>query len=85
MHISLSFLFALVGWRAGRKTGIFFTVYLLLMMIGSVHLGWHYAVDGYFSILSTGVIWVVTGKLLTYRSKDAAMAPAAAGMTGSSQ
>ncbi|HEY8189205.1 MAG TPA: phosphatase PAP2 family protein, partial [Micavibrio sp.] len=57
----LSFLFALVGWRTGRKTGIFFTVYLLLMMIGSVHLGWHYAVDGYFSILSTGAIWWATG------------------------
>jgi hypothetical protein len=68
MHISLSFLFALVGWRTGRKTGIFFTVYLLLMMIGSIHLGWHYAVDGYFSILSTGAIWWATG--LWQKKKD---------------
>jgi hypothetical protein len=61
MHISLSFLFALVGWRVGRKTGIFFTVYLVLMMLGSVHLGWHYAVDGYFSIITTGIIWGLVG------------------------
>lgn len=57
MHISLSFLFALLGGGVGRKTGIFFTVYLILMMIGSVHLGWHYAIDGYVSIITTGLIW----------------------------
>lgn len=63
MHISLSFLFALVGWKVGRKTGIFFTVYLILMLIGSIHLGWHYAVDGYFAMATTWLIWFAIGAL----------------------
>lgn len=79
MHISLTFLFALVGWRTGRKTGVFFTVYLILMMIGSVHLGWHYAIDGYFGILTTLLIWKAVGwGLSRNQPADAAMDHAAA-------
>ena len=64
MHISLSFLFALVGWRVGRKTGMFFTVYLILMFVGSVHLGWHYAIDGYVGALVTLLLWWLVGKFI---------------------
>lgn len=85
MHISLSFLFTLLGWKVGRKTGIFFTVYLVLMMIGSVHLGWHYAIDGYFAILTTGLMWMAVGWVLKRQQAAAAMALAAAEPTRSSQ
>lgn len=33
-------------------------------MIGSVHLGWQYAIDGCMSILLTIVIWRAVGWLL---------------------
>lgn len=85
MHISLSFLFALLGWKVGRKTGIFFTVYLVLMMIGSVHLGWHYAIDGYFAILTTGLLWMAVGWALKRQQAAAATVLAAAEPTRSSQ
>lgn len=85
MHISLAFLFALAGWRVGKKTGIFFTVYLVLMMIGSVHLGWHYAIDGYFGMLTTYLIWKAVGWGLKNRPEVGATDHAPAATTRSSE
>ena len=61
MHVSATVLFALLGWRVHRALGIALTVFALLIMIGSVHLGWHYAIDGYLSALLTWLIWLGTG------------------------
>lgn len=62
MHVAVAFLFALLGWRVSRFMGIAFTAYLAMIMIGSVHIGWHYAVDGYVSILVTWGLWVLAGR-----------------------
>lgn len=64
LHVSMAFLFALVGWRAGRILGLGFTVFMVLIVIGSVHLGWHYAIDGYAAIVGTWLIWRAVGWLL---------------------
>jgi hypothetical protein len=32
-------------------------------MIGSVHLGYHYAVDGYVSVAVTSFVWISAGAL----------------------
>jgi hypothetical protein len=37
-------------------------LFLVLILIGSVQLGWHYAVDGYFSIIAVPAIWWCAGK-----------------------
>jgi hypothetical protein len=39
------------------------TVYALIVMIGSVHLGWHYAVDGYLGAAGMLVLWWGLGKI----------------------
>lgn len=62
MHVAVAFMQALLGWRINRFAGWFFTLYLFIIMIGSVHLGWHYAIDGYLAIAVTGVLWVLIGK-----------------------
>jgi hypothetical protein len=32
-----------------------------VIFFGSIHLGWHYAVDGYISIISVWALWRLTG------------------------
>jgi hypothetical protein len=34
---------------------------VVVVEIGSVHLGWHYAIDGFFSIAATWLAWRVCG------------------------
>ena len=63
MHVSIIFLIALLGWRKNAVLGAVFTIYTFFIMLGSVHLAWHYAVDGYLSIIVTLVIWVISGRI----------------------
>ncbi len=62
MHVSVALLNALVAWRMHRMLGIFFSIYLAIIMLGSVHIGWHYAVDGYASLVTTTIIWLIVGR-----------------------
>lgn len=73
VHVSASMLFALLGWRVHRFWGIVLTTFAVLTMIGSVHLGWHYAIDGYVSIVLTWLIWRAAGWWL---DRDRAFRPA---------
>ena len=64
VHVATSFSFALLGFATSRRLGIAFSVFTVLILVGSVHLGWHYAVDGYVSIIATWIIWRALGWLL---------------------
>ena len=64
MHVSSAFLFLLLGWRVNRTLGWALTVFFGFILIGSVHLGWHYAIDGYFAVPATWLLWHLTGRLL---------------------
>lgn len=57
MHVSIAVLLALVYSRLHSWAGLAFLLYAILIQIGSVHLGWHYAIDGYVSIVLTLAIW----------------------------
>ena len=61
MHVSVAFLFALFGWHVSRWLGIVATIYCVVILLGSVHLGYHYAVDGYVAIVATFIIWITAG------------------------
>jgi hypothetical protein len=37
-------------------------VYLVLTLLSTVYLGWHYALDGYVSIAAVGIYWRVCGR-----------------------
>jgi len=64
LHVAIAVLLSLVGWRVNVRLGILFTIYAIMIFIGSVHLGWHYAVDGYASIIGVIVIWKLSGYLV---------------------
>lgn len=62
MHIVLAALWMLAGWHINRVLGMVLTVYTATIWLGSVHLGWHYFVDGLIALLVLGVIWYATGR-----------------------
>jgi hypothetical protein len=64
LHIAMPTLFFLVGRQVSRPVGWIFLTYLVLNLIGSVHLGWHYAIDGYVSIAGVCLIWAIAGRCL---------------------
>lgn len=70
MHVATAVLLALFGWRHSRGAGIAFTVYAGLIMIGSVHLGWHYAVDGYVGAAGALAVWWLVGRFLVRRTDE---------------
>jgi hypothetical protein len=61
MHMATSMLFALLAWQYSRLFGLLLSIFAALILIGSVHLGWHYALDSYAAIIGTWLIWVGFG------------------------
>lgn len=57
MHVGTSVLTALCAWTHARWVGWAMAVFALLIMLGSVQLGWHYAVDGYAGALIAWIAW----------------------------
>jgi hypothetical protein len=64
MHVAIAVLLALLGWRINRWIGITFSVFAVLIQIGSVHLAWHYAIDGYLAGIAAAAIWYAVGRAL---------------------
>ena len=69
MHVATMWLIARmcqarVGGGGSRKLAIAAWILLGCILAASVHLGWHYAVDGYLGILCAWIIWRGTGWLL---------------------
>ncbi len=63
MHNASAVLFALAFAQVSKPLGRFFAVYAVVILVGSVHLGWHYAVDGYAGILIAAFSWWAAGHL----------------------
>ena len=66
LHVATSCSFWLVARATNAKLGYAFGTFLILMLIGSVHLGWHYAIDGYAGILGTIALWYGAGRLVRW-------------------
>jgi hypothetical protein len=61
MHVEIAVLMAIVAWHTRRWLGIAYTVFAGLVVIGSVHLAWHYAVDSVGAIALAVLFWAVAG------------------------
>jgi len=61
LHVTMAVLFALAGWKLNRRLGQGLAVFAGAILLGSIHLGWHYAVDGAFAVASMCAMWRLTG------------------------
>lgn len=63
MHVAAVTIYVFLGFAVHRLLGWAFLVFLAATLVGSVHLGWHYAVDGYVAIVMAAAIWWLAGPL----------------------
>ena len=78
VHVSVATLFALYLAERSRVLGIIGFVYLAIILFLSVYTGFHYALDGYFSIIVMIGIWAALRRQATQNSS--ALAPESAAL-----
>jgi PAP2 superfamily len=62
LHVAVAFLATLAMWRVHHLLGLIGASYTLLILVGSIMLGWHYALDGEAGIVGAAVLWMATGR-----------------------
>ena len=76
MHVATATLFVLAARHLGRAVFVAAVGFWALILVGSVALAWHYAVDGYAATLIAFLVWRFAGRYV--RASGVGMAPAAA-------
>jgi hypothetical protein len=66
VHVATAVLIAIYATRLSAVAGIVLWAFAGLIMVGSVVLGWHYAIDGYAGAILTVAIWKATGLFLDW-------------------
>ena len=61
MHNTSAVLFALAFGQVSKKLGRIMWAYAVVILLASVHLGWHYAVDGYAGVGIALACWWLAG------------------------
>jgi hypothetical protein len=79
IHVATSVLFALTTWRFSRRLGVVLWLYAVAILVGSVHLAWHYALDGYLAAVATCLLWIGVGWLTAGPDASGTRGPIAVG------
>ncbi|MEO1046970.1 MAG: phosphatase PAP2 family protein [Pseudomonadota bacterium] len=66
MHCAIAFLYWLAVRRLHRGWGAAFGVFALIIWISSVHLAYHYAVDGLVSLAAIAAIWALSERIIWF-------------------
>jgi hypothetical protein len=77
MHVALATLFWLAIRRGSRLLDLLFGLFSVVIFIGSIHLAYHYAVDGLVGAAMALGIWRTSGKLFNKLPDRAAALPLA--------
>jgi len=57
LHVAFPVLCTLAAWRRSRWLAVAWGVFAILTWLGSIHLGWHYAIDGEVAAVAVVGIW----------------------------
>ncbi len=63
IHNAMCVLLVLVALNIGRRLALLAIAFALVIFVGSIHLGWHYAVDAYASAIGVLLLWKFAGFL----------------------
>jgi uncharacterized membrane protein len=64
MHVAFAALMARGGFAIDRRTGWILSIYAVLIWIASIHLGWHYTIDGIVGAPMGVATWYLAGWML---------------------
>lgn len=64
IHVTSALLFWLLAIALKNKYERGFCLFFVFILLGSVYLAWHYAVDGYLAIITTFALWRISGWLI---------------------
>lgn len=85
MHNGTALLFMLAAYQVSRFWGRLMAVNALLILIGSVHLGWHYAVDGYVAWALCYAVWLAAAPVARWWHRQPPQAEFDAALAGTSR
>lgn len=64
MHVASTVTMTLYAFTVSRVFGWLMVTFAALILVGSVQLGWHYAIDGYASIALSLACWAIARRLV---------------------
>lgn len=70
LHVAMATLWALTAWSINKVLFGILLFVLILVQFSSVYLGWHYAVDGYFSFTSVIVMWLLVARICRFGTRQ---------------
>jgi hypothetical protein len=71
LHVAMPVLYTLAAWERHRRLAIVFAAFALLVSLASVHLGWHYALDGEVAIAGVIAVWWAAGRIVAHDVRPA--------------
>jgi hypothetical protein len=68
LHVTIAMLsfLATLTYSRSRALKVISGLFAACILVGSVHLGWHYAWDGFFGILAVTLIWWSSGRFVDW-------------------